>query len=406
MDDRKLRLGVGVLVVASIGIAVGLTMFFGAFSNLLTKHYTITYRFDRAPGVGYDTPVKKNGVQIGRVTKLQLIDERRDPDGPTGVNVTMEIEDKHRLFVGEFPQIATGSLITGDAVVEFVRATDEDLLLAFDGQAGTPKNGRLEQEERQFAAKPLIDTDYLTYGKVKGDPFQMVLSLENDFRQTLGAVRTAGQSIDGLAVELRQVLNGDDLQLRAIAERTIQTLDEFNRTIAEVRQTVADVRGIVGDPILKQSLQDSLQRFPEVLAETQRTFQSAQRTIDTFGKAAEGVQQTADNLAKFTDPLGERSKELVDSLATSLKRFEGALAEVTTFTQKLNAGNGTIKRLIEDDELYWQIRNVIDSVETTITRVQPIVDDVRIFTDKVSRDPGQLGVRGALSGRSTGLGIK
>ncbi len=77
MDDRKLRLGVGVLVVVSLGIGIGLTMFFGAFRTLLTRHYTITARFAAAPGVGFDTPVRKNGVQIGRVKDIQLLADRQ-----------------------------------------------------------------------------------------------------------------------------------------------------------------------------------------------------------------------------------------------------------------------------------------------------------------------------------------
>ncbi len=53
-----------------------------------------------------------------------------------------------------------------------------------------------------------------------------------------------------------------------------------------------------------------------------------------------------------------------------------------------------------------RFERVVDSVEETTVKVRPIIDDVRIFTDKIARDPRQLGVKGALDRRSSGLGLK
>ena len=62
MDEQGYRFGVGVLVVASLVIAIILILFFGAAPNLFTERYLVTIRFDAAPGVTTDTPVRKNGV--------------------------------------------------------------------------------------------------------------------------------------------------------------------------------------------------------------------------------------------------------------------------------------------------------------------------------------------------------
>jgi phosphoglycerate-specific signal transduction histidine kinase len=62
--------------------------------------------------------------------------------------------------------------------------------------------------------------------------------------------------------------------------------------------------------------------------------------------------------------------------------------------------------LIEDDQLYIQLVQTLENVENLTARLQPIVQDVRIFSDKIARDPRQLGVRGALDARGSGLGIK
>lgn len=400
MDERKLRLGVGVLVVASLGIGIGLTMFFGAFRTLLTKHYTITAQFPAAPGVGFDTPVRKNGVQIGRVKDIQLLADKQGH-----VQLTMEIEQRYPIRSGEVPRIGTGSLITGDAIVEFVPGSEEQLVRLFDGQAtlpdGTqlPPNKRLDPEEVKLAEQPRLDGDYLSVGEVSGDPFKVLVNLEDDMRLTLAAVRQAGQSVDALAADVRQFVGGDQIPVKNIAQKTEMALDEF-------RMALGDVRIMINDPQMKNALTQSLEKFPQVLEQADLTMKSAQEAANQLNRVGLSAERAVNNVERFTEPFGTRGGELVDGLVTTLGNLNTTLTQVSSFGEKLNAGNGTFKRLIEDEDLYWQIRRVVDSAEQTTVKIRPILDDVRIFTDKIARDPRQLGVKGALDGRSTGLGIK
>ena len=403
MDERKLRLGVGVLVVASIGIGIGLTMFFGAFKTLLTKHYTITVRFNAAPGVGFDTPVKKNGVQIGRVKNIKLLNPVGDDPG--GVLLTMEIEQQYPLRAGEVPRIGTGSLITGDAIVEFVPANDQQLISVFDGKAldvngqPMPPDNKLDPEERRLALESVGDGYYRDKGEVKGDPLDVFSGLEVDMRITLDAVRQAGKSVDLLANDIRTFVNGNQAPLRDVAMQTERTLIEFQGALA-------DVRNIIGDPEIKSLLEQTLGRVPTVLDDAQRTLQTAQRALESIERVGIVAERSFENVEEFTEPLGKRSEELVESVLVSLRSLQQALDQVNTFGGQLTAGNGTIRRLIEDEDVYWQVRRVLDNAEAATVKIRPILDDVRIFTDKVSRDPRQLGVRGALDSRGSGLGLK
>ena len=89
-----------------------------------------------------------------------------------------------------------------------------------------------------------------------------------------------------------------------------------------------------------------------------------------------------------------------------MSRLESTLVEVDRFTKALNNKDGSVRMLLDDEEMYWKIRRSVENIESATARIRPILDDVRIFTDKVARDPRQLGVRGALSKRPTGLGLK
>ena len=97
MDDRKLEFGVGVLVLAAIGVSVILTFIFGAFPVLLRKEYAITAKFPSVAGINVDTPVMKNGVRIGRVKDIQLVNDNLDG----GVHLVMMISERFPLKQGE-----------------------------------------------------------------------------------------------------------------------------------------------------------------------------------------------------------------------------------------------------------------------------------------------------------------
>src|SRR6187431_726257 len=112
MDDRVLRLRVGVVVLAAALITAFLVARFGDLPLPGGGTYTIFVRFPRAPGVTEGTPVRMSGVQIGRVTRLDLLQ-------PTGVRVTAEINRDRTILDSDACWITSASVL-GDSVVEFV----------------------------------------------------------------------------------------------------------------------------------------------------------------------------------------------------------------------------------------------------------------------------------------------
>ena len=417
MDENRLRFGVGVLVVASLGIAVILTFFFGAYPNLFAGRYMVRARFPAAPGVSNETPVLKNGVQIGRVTHIELLNPLRE-DGASGVEIEMEINDEYPLFGSEIPRITSGSLITGAAQIEFVSATESKLLELYDGQAGLPPNGRFDEEERELALRPLEQQDVLiSYGEVARDPYEilnMIGNLENDVRQTLvtiqqagASVQSAGQSVDRLATQVEGFVGAPDGNgLQRLTTRADQVLAEFDLAIK-------DIRGVFGDEELQADLRRTIQTLPRVLENAEDTFATAERTLAEFegiGVSAKNTvraaEETARNVAAFTEPLGENGQQLVASLQRTLDDLDGAIVSLQQFGDRVNQGEGTLARLLEDDDLYWQVKRIADNIELATVNVQPIIKDIRVFSDKVARDPRQLGIKGALDRRPTGIGLK
>ena len=163
------------------------------------------------------------------------------------------------------------------------------------------------------------------------------------------------------------------------------------------------IQKVLGDSNLSQKLGKSLEEFPALLKESRDTLQTAREAFAKIQQASEKAELNLDNLAELTKPLRERGPQLVAKIENSATNLNNLLEQLTAFSESLNSGRGTLGRLVHDDDVYQQIQRVVSNAEDVTKRLRPIMEDVRTFTDKIAREPGQLGLRGALDKRPGGL---
>ena len=401
MDENRLRFGVGVLVISAIGIGIILTFLFGAFPSVLQRDYSLTVDFKSAEGISANTAVVRDGVRIGRVSSIELKNEGDNEGGKGGVSVTLAMDSNKPMSHAYLPRIGTGNFVTGDAQLEFV--------------LGKPAELR-ELVKPDLLTEPYTDGEYISYGENSESLFEM----QSDLQETFEAIRNAGssiavaaESINQLASGVEKVVGGTDSKIEQVADEAVKALGEFNGAMAEIRS-------IVGNKSLRENLEKSVAELPGVLTEAKSTLESTKRTFESFervgnefekvGVAAvdtvNSAQRTIKNVEQFTEPLATHGDQLVNQVLGTMTRLESTLTEVEQFTKAVNNKDGSVRMLLDDKDMYWKIRRSVENIESATARIKPILDDVRIFTDKVARDPRQLGVRGALSKRPSGLGLK
>jgi phospholipid/cholesterol/gamma-HCH transport system substrate-binding protein len=417
MDESNYRFGVGVLVLAAAIVGILLMVFFGAVPNFLVDRYRVTINFPSAPGVGPDTPVRKNGVEIGRVVRVDLL-----PDD-AGVNLQLELERRFKIRQGEKAQIAIGSYITQDAVVEFLGSTENELIRRFDGAAGGVANNILDPEERELALTVMSDGDLVQDGVVKGDPFDVLVNVQGDLGKMLTSVERASQRVESLAGTVEDAVTGGRGQVREVIDRVKSAVDNANGTISSINRVAIQIE----NARIPEAIAEGVERLPVLFDEARLVLQQTQRILASFEEFSQSIQHVGEefigigdnakdvienaniamkNIGEFTTPLAENADALVGDAGNMLRNLDALLIDLRQFSQRLNSGDGTIARLIEDDQLYFEFIQTVKNVRMLTQRLQPIADDVRVFTDKIARDPGQLGVRGALQGRPIGAGLK
>jgi phospholipid/cholesterol/gamma-HCH transport system substrate-binding protein len=374
MEDRAIQFRVGILVLATIIIAAILVERFGGLPGLKRQQYTIYVRFPQAPGVSIDTPVLKSGILIGRVSRVTLLD-----DG--GVVVTARIDANRQLKNNEICRISTGSIL-GDATLEFVPSNVSPTSLE------TYRDG--EYLDGFVAQDPLRVMESAT------TVLDMLATLDEDVRRSLNSVGSAGDRVGDVAESVTSIIDNNQDQLRRVLTKAELALDRFGSAVATIDQLANNFDEIIGSEDFKIAIEQTVNDFPGLM-------QDARGVLATMQSASVRADQNLKNIEALTEPLARRGEYYAQTIDKTLKDLQTVLAQVGQFSAALNNSNGTLGQLIHDRQLYDQITSTVSNIEHLSRRMRPIVEDARVFADKIARDPGRLGVRGALDRSRTGI---
>src|SRR5690242_10927176 len=113
-NDQSLKFRIGVFVLASIVLLAILITLFGGSGTLFKAQDSYTIVFDYAPGVAEGTPVRRSGVRIGQVKRVELDDKSGK------VRVSISIDRPHVLYQDDQPILMQGAL-SGDTSIDFVQ---------------------------------------------------------------------------------------------------------------------------------------------------------------------------------------------------------------------------------------------------------------------------------------------
>ena len=363
MEERTMQFRVGVVVLATLIIAGVLVLIFGEAPRLFEKGIIVHVRFPRAPGVMVDTPVRKSGILIGRVRSVELAE-----DGTVQVTLGIFRRYQGRIYRDEVCRIEGGSLL-GDSVISFVPS----------GKA---------QGERE----PIQDGDTIQ-GQVAPDAIQVVNQLQQGLQDVARSIVRTSEDIDRVAVQISRFLEQNNERFARLLEKSEQALDN-------IRGAAQNVQQLAGDPQMKQQLQQTLQTLPKVLQETQRTIRMMQQTL---AKA----DRNLDHLERFTEPLGRRGEQVLVNadrlfvkLGRSAEQLESLMENLVLFSERINQQQGSLGRLMKDPELYDNMVQLTRNLNRLTIELRPLLYDARVFSDRIARDPGVLGVRGALQRNS------
>jgi len=198
----------------------------------------------------------------------------------------------------------------------------------------------------------------------------------NSISIVLGNASTYLNNEDTIKTAPSASLLGDIMNtLSPLGEQTKNTINSLEKVLTNINKVLND---------------QNKQNFSVILAnltETTKSLNTSMASIEGMLKKQDGsIVQSFDNVNSFTKNLNANNGKInsiiknLDSTTQSLKQadlkntiadLQTAIGELTTTLKKVNSGNGSASKLLNDGEMYNELKNTITSLNT-------LLDDVRV----------------------------
>jgi phospholipid/cholesterol/gamma-HCH transport system substrate-binding protein len=377
-DERSelgLKLRVGVFVIASLAVFLGLIYMLGARARLFEARYTIYAEFTEVGGLTEGATVRLAGVQIGRVTAVELPGQ---PGGKVRVQMSIAKRFSDRIRKNSIARIETQGLL-GDKIVEITVGTAEapavppgdviasrepfDIGQVINESAQTVKNVATLAEALRSTAETLNQSKVIENASA-----------------TVSSARRVTEQI-GRIVD--QVEKGNSWAHVLLYEEPV-ALRRMNELVMATERVVARIEkgeGMAG--VLTSS--ESTQAGRKLVAAMERLAAALERPdsanagllpallLDPKYKAVlEDVRALAHNLHDVSDriaggrgTLGSLVKDEPEDagLRQASRDLQAAMANLKAITEKVNEGEGTIGALLADPTVYERLVAILDGAQ-------------------------------------------
>lgn len=333
---------VGITVLVSLGLLGWMILRFSdaPFQLFAEEQMRIRLEAANADGVSEGTPISYLGVNVGRVVKVTPT--------PDFKHVSMDALVKPPLPANVEGRIRT-QLLGGTATISLVLVpeTPSTRPAQFDAEAVVPSKSHL---------KP----DAVLACRFVGIP---------EFTQLSG--------------KLEQI--ADDLRRAQVIEKVGDLLASLNETSAAAKALLTEAQGMMADKELRADIKATaanLRQTSESAKHIAEQLQSLVKDADQMVKSADQVVKNADvriegiaaSGTKLLDKTNVRVDDVTKSLLARLEQSAKVLDNVEKITAKIEKGNGTAGKLVNDPALYETLVDIAKELKTTTSDINRLIE--------------------------------
>jgi len=325
--QRRRNVIVGIFVVVGMCALGWLVFKFGDMPGLISQmgSYGVRVQFAKAPGVQTDTPVRWCGYQIGLVTAVQPPKVMQEVEGEAWYHQTvviLSIDDAYN----DIPADVNAVLLT-----------------------------------RGFGSS------------------YIELQLDNyDVKKSKGPVLVEGSELQGLTGVTSEFFP-EEVQ------------EEVRELVVDMRAFVNNANDVLGDPNNKRNLKRAVENLATVsgeatarLRDAKDTLQHINETLKTASKAIKDARPTVEAVRKFAETgtktlesTGPKAERLITSLIDTSDHLGKSLSEARLILAKINSGEGSAGRFVNDGKLYETLVENTEQLELLLKEIKAFVSRAR-----------------------------
>lgn len=335
MTERGRNIAVGVTVIVALSLLAGMILIFAGLPEKFQRGYDLQIVSDGTHGVNEGDLVYMAGIRIGRVTHIGYTDN----DPRKGVTLTVRIEHTVRLPANVEAYVFGGSGLSG-AYVE---------LKAQGPYRTDPATGR-----------PL---DFLpaTGGYVLKANVRSSSLIPEEVTDALKGLSTLADNINKLIAPPPAAATGSQPTTgqTQTAAMTAPADQGLQGTVAKLNRTLDAIYAVTGDQQNQTNLKTSMANLSKASA-------SAIEAMDALKTFAASATKTADNASALTTRASDDIHSLTQKLITDAEAISKMMASLNQTADKMNSGEGTMGKLLNDPALYNGLVEMSQSVNTLV----------------------------------------
>ncbi len=311
---------VGIFFVLGMLILGGLTFYAGGFENWLKHRYTVRAYFDKVDGLDEEDAVTLAGVEVGKVKGMKISDSR--------VEVTLLIDGDAVIHEDSVGRIESESLLGGKYVGISV---------------GSPKARRLGEGDTLRTEEAADITKML----------QSVADVAGDLRTM---VRSFNTNQEKLVSQIEDILGENRENIRTSFETLSRIVTENEDGI---RETIAALRD--AGPQLKEAM-ESVNAIAKKIESGEGTIGKLVQDDTLYTDMKELSSSLHEASTTLTRIMGDNEKDIrtiVASLREATPKLEQSMDRIDRISQKIENGEGTIGKLVQDDTLYKEATRML-----------------------------------------------
>lgn len=345
MKEGTRNLLVGVFVLAALGVLGMLMVWFGETPSWLGgNEWCLRITGVRAlSGIGDGSPVSLNGVEIGRVKRLEFEDPNR-PD--QGVVIITGIWNRYSVPKGSLARVYGATLGFGTGHVDIVVEP------GLPAEPLDKESAEIRGEMRSIIGE-LISKDLVT-------------SVEQTIAH-LGKLAEAAKPVAENLAELLEQRSVESVTAPDAAARGVTA--NLSTVIERVDNLAANVNAVLGDQDVQGDVRAAVSDLKSATEELRQT----------IGLWRTESQRISDSVNTRIDRTGEDLDQTFAKLNRVLDNLDATTTSMASLMYRVHEGEGTAGLFVRDERLY-------EAAVLTMERFGELLDTLQRVAGKIEQD--------------------
>lgn len=356
-EKRKAELKAGVFIIAILALLVFSVLWLRYFA--VKPEMTIIARFSDPGPVNTGLPVYYQGVNVGRVAKIEFSEDYKY------TLIYIEVyQENLKVPANVYAEVRTEG-ITGQKYIAIIYPPEPAPMCLTDGACIVGKSPFGLTELQAFLER-----------QVRSGRMERIFA---DLESTLASASQTSKRLDRMSNTLNTLLQANKGEINNFFKRGSEAATD----ISEIAENIND---FVGDPSARGDLRSAVSAASEA-AQSIRSLIGDPEITSGIKNAIKGIGGIIGNIENATSNL-DFGTGTTSGLGGTINSLNSLLQSMDNFVNNLNCYTGNIYKDIEETNLIPNASGVLSDARETLNRAGSVLDKAGSAIDKVDETDG------------------